>query len=328
MKVFLSWSGATGNKIASALNDWIPLVIQSVELFFSTEDIRKGSQWFEVLAEELNQTSYGIICITPDSDKKPWINFESGALAKALNGKSYVTPLLFEVDPSLIQGPLQHFTATMYGDKEDIFRLIQDINNTLEAERQVRPDRLRKEFDMWWPKLEGELSAILEAGVDWTGTDFEWLFKTANLASHLAKSKGDGTCKCAWVITPDAKKNILTPGFKEAIKSNLENGVGYTFFVPSAVGLEVVEQGLCDLAADNIRLAVIDEKEFNDSAVADYIILNPLSGTVQGFVESPGTEPGYWMKVSNAVALGFETRFGKWEQKAVPLSQIGRERPS
>lgn len=328
MKVFLSWSGETGNKIASALNNWLPLVIQAVEPFFSTEDIRKGSQWFEDVTDELNKTSYGIICITRDSYKKPWINFESGALAKALNGKSYVTPLLFEVDPSLIQGPLQHFTATRYGDGEDIFRLLQDINNTLEAERQVRPDRLRKEFDVWWPQLEGELSAILEAGADWTGTDFKWLFKTPNLASHLAKYKGDDTCKCTWVITPDAKKNMLAPDFKEAIKTNLGNGVGYTFFVPSTVGLDVVEQGLCDLAADNIKLAVINEKEFDDSAVVDYIILNPLSGAVQGFVESPGAEPGYWIKVSNAAALGFETRFDKWQRKAVPLSQIRHDRLS
>lgn len=327
MKVFLSWSGPTSKNIASALKRWLPLVIQAVELFFSDEDIENGSHWFEVVADELNKTSYGIICLTPDNYKKPWINFESGALAKALNGKSHVTPLLFGFDSSPIQGPLQQFEGTNYVGREDILRLVRDINKTLE-DAQVPADILMKEFDKWWPDLEGELREIMEAGVDWTGTDFEWLFKTANLANLLAKNKDGGTCKCTWVITPDAKKNMLTSDFKEAIKSNLEDGVGYTFFVPSTVGLDVVEQGLCDLDADNVRLAVIDEKEFDDSAVVDYIILNPLSDAVQGFVESPGTETGYWIKVSNAAALGFETRFGKWVKKAVPLSQICNERSS
>lgn len=328
MKVFLSWSGPTSNKIAAALKDWLPLVIQAVEPFFSTEDIRKGSQWFDVVADELNKTSYGIICITQDNYKRPWINFESGALAKALNGKSCVVPLLFEVNPSLVQGPLQHFTATSYGDGEDIFRLLQDINNTLQAEQHVPPERLRKEFDKWWPELKDELRAILDAGTDWPGTDLDWLFKTDNLASYLAKHRGDGTCECTWVITPDATKNMLASAFKGVIKSNLGNGVSYTFFVPRTTELDVIEQGLCDLGTGNVRLAIIDEKEFKDSAVVDYIILNPLSGAVQGFVESPGTASGYWIKVSNPAALGFETRFRKWEEKAVPLSQICPDWPS
>ncbi len=43
MKIFISWSGELSCKVAKILKRWIPCVIQSVDVFFSPEDIEKGN---------------------------------------------------------------------------------------------------------------------------------------------------------------------------------------------------------------------------------------------------------------------------------------------
>src|SRR5438128_12684597 len=81
MKVFLSWSGDWSERIASELAHCLKLVLR-VKPFLSSRDIRSGSQWYEVIARELGETKYGIVCLTPENLMAPWILFEGGALAK------------------------------------------------------------------------------------------------------------------------------------------------------------------------------------------------------------------------------------------------------
>ena len=85
MKIFISWSGELSCKVAKILKMWIPCVIQSVDVFFSPEDIEKGNNWDKTISTELENCSYGIICLTKDNVEAPCINFEAGAIAKSLN---------------------------------------------------------------------------------------------------------------------------------------------------------------------------------------------------------------------------------------------------
>lgn len=41
MRVFISWSGELSQSIAKELSEWLPSIIQSVEVFYSPEDIKK-----------------------------------------------------------------------------------------------------------------------------------------------------------------------------------------------------------------------------------------------------------------------------------------------
>ena len=41
MKVFISWSGELSKNIAEVIKKWLPCIIQSVEVFFSPDDIEK-----------------------------------------------------------------------------------------------------------------------------------------------------------------------------------------------------------------------------------------------------------------------------------------------
>lgn len=62
MKLFLSWSGTVSQRIAEALREWLPNVVQSVQPWMSSEDIEKGVRWSIDIAAELSQTRVGILC--------------------------------------------------------------------------------------------------------------------------------------------------------------------------------------------------------------------------------------------------------------------------
>lgn len=82
MKVFISWSGERAKAVARALHEWLPTVIQSLEPWMSDQDISSGQRWNSEISNQLAESNYGIICITPENQIAPWLNFEAGAVAK------------------------------------------------------------------------------------------------------------------------------------------------------------------------------------------------------------------------------------------------------
>ena len=110
MKVFISWSGELSKATAEHLKKWIPCIVQSVEVFFSPEDIEKGENWDSKISQVLSECNYGIICLTSQNVSAPWINFEAGAIAKSLDSR--VSCLMVDIRPSDIKGPLSRYQAT------------------------------------------------------------------------------------------------------------------------------------------------------------------------------------------------------------------------
>jgi hypothetical protein len=97
MKVFISWSGPRSRHVARALHDWLPDIVQYVEPWMSHEDIQAGARWSPEINDQLSQTKFGIICLTPENQHKPWLAFEAGALAKTVDD-AYVVPYLIDMD--------------------------------------------------------------------------------------------------------------------------------------------------------------------------------------------------------------------------------------
>ena len=151
MKVFVSWSGELSCQIAEVLKKWIPCIIQSVDVFFSPEDIEKGDNWDKTISSELSECKYGIICLTSDNTSAPWINFEAGAIAKSLDSK--VTALMVNIKPSDIKGPLSRYQATRF-EKADFFQLIESINTVLDTPLDSKV--LENTFNAMWDSLEAE----------------------------------------------------------------------------------------------------------------------------------------------------------------------------
>lgn len=159
MKIFISWSGELSQRIAKELSEWLPSIIQSVEVFYSPEDIKKGENWDNRLTNELQDSKYGIICLTSENVAAPWIHFEAGALSKALDSR--VSTLMINVLTSEIQGPLSRFQATKF-QKEDFYQLLASINEA--ADNPISEKVLQKSFDAIWDKMYENISRIISEG--------------------------------------------------------------------------------------------------------------------------------------------------------------------
>lgn len=156
MKIFISWSGEFSQKVASALKEWMPCVIQSIEVFFSPDDIEKGEKWDGKISSELNDCKFGIVCLTNQNVNAPWVHFEAGALSKTLDSK--VSALMLNIKPSDIKGPLSRFQATKF-DKEDFFKLLKTINNN--NEQKLDEEVLKRTFDAMWDKIDTQISKLI-----------------------------------------------------------------------------------------------------------------------------------------------------------------------
>ena len=158
MKVFISWSGDLSHKVALVLRDWLPSVIQSVYPYVSSEDIDKGARWSTDVSAELQESNFGIICVTKDNVEAPWVNFEAGALSKSVDS-SRVSPFLFGLKRSDIKtGPLLQFQSTL-ADAGDVQRLLMSINSS-NTPLLLEESRLLNVFGVWWPQLEAKLEEI------------------------------------------------------------------------------------------------------------------------------------------------------------------------
>jgi hypothetical protein len=157
MKVFLSWSGNQSHKVALALRDWLPSVIQTIEPYVSSEDIDKGARWSTDIAKELEDSTFGILCVTKENIEAPWLLFEAGALSKMMD-KSSVCPFIFDLKRVEVKGPILQFQSTIF-EEEDVKKLLLSINKAC-GETALKEDFLIKTFEVWWPTLEQNLKKI------------------------------------------------------------------------------------------------------------------------------------------------------------------------
>ena len=142
--VFLSWSGETSRQVAAALDDWMPLMIQSARPWMSARSIESGQRWREEISKHLSMIKIGILCITPESVEAPWLNFEAGALAKSVEDKSRVSPYCWGIRPTDFGGPLGDFNG-VEANESGTWSLVISLNHALG--NPVAPSNLRKNFE-------------------------------------------------------------------------------------------------------------------------------------------------------------------------------------
>src|SRR5256885_2019151 len=158
MKIFITWSGTQSQSVATALKDWLPYIFPGMELFVSSDSIRKGKRWRAEISKELDSSNFGIACLTSHNLQAPWLLFEAGALSKSVKEASLYTLLLGGLRPADVDGPLSDFQHTTF-DREDFFKLVKSINevNTPKLEES----RLKVTFDKFWQDLDDKVSSAI-----------------------------------------------------------------------------------------------------------------------------------------------------------------------
>lgn len=159
MDVFLSWSGEKSKAAAVAMREWLPKVIQQLRPWVSKGDIGAGARWGQEIQKQLAATRFGIL-VTRSNAKKPWLNFEAGAIAKTIDA-TFVCPYLLDFDNAaeLPDGPLTQFQA-MLCHHDDTLHLLRTINSSLDEEHRLADSQLDETFNVWWPRLEATLQKL------------------------------------------------------------------------------------------------------------------------------------------------------------------------
>src|SRR5690349_17636611 len=149
--------------IALALRQWLPKVAQFTRPWISREDIERGEMWNEQVAAQLDETNYGIICVTAANQERPWLNFEAGALAKRVAEPARVVPLCIDIDPPRVTGPLASFQGLKL-DKDGMRKLVRDIHA-----RREKPMPIQEVDDVFadtWHRLETKVEEAKAKAAD------------------------------------------------------------------------------------------------------------------------------------------------------------------
>lgn len=155
LPVFISWSGERSRCLACRLNEWLPSIIPDAQPFYSPE-IPAGGVWSQKIAHHLENASFGILCITAENLRAPWLNFEAGGLWKGVSGM-HVCPLLLDVSMEDLSGPVSLFHAKSF-DKEgmkDVVRLLAQLT-------EIDPRRADISFEAVWPRLSRDVTTDLK----------------------------------------------------------------------------------------------------------------------------------------------------------------------
>jgi hypothetical protein len=160
LKIFISWSGDWSKQVAEALRGWLPDVLQFSDPWMSAGDIEKGARWASEIARELEVTRVGVICLTPENLRSPWILFESGALSKTTED-TYVCTYLHGLTKTDLTPPVSQFQATE-AEKEDTRKLVRSINQAYSAS-PLSQEQCDRAFERCWPELERHLTDIMAA---------------------------------------------------------------------------------------------------------------------------------------------------------------------
>ncbi|RNM29232.1 TIR domain-containing protein [Erysipelothrix rhusiopathiae] len=161
MNIFISWSKEYSKEVAGVFRKWIKQTLQLTIPFMSESDIDLGLIPLEEIDKNLKKADMGIIIVTKENLNSPWLNYESGAIATKISGTNKVIPVLIDIKvEELGSSPLTKFQVARDFNKNEIYKLVVAINNEL-GEMKLSTEALDETFEMWWPKLEQQISEII-----------------------------------------------------------------------------------------------------------------------------------------------------------------------
>ena len=159
--IFLSWSGEYSKEIARQLKDTIEELFEGkIICFFSEVDIPSGEEWYRKIHIELQKSAMGIMCITKENVKAPWLYFEAGAL---VGNNVKIVPLLVNCDQnSLKNSPITANQSVQLYRQDKFRKMLFDIRKEFELFQDRSNKMLSAAFDNSYVQLKEKLKPVLD----------------------------------------------------------------------------------------------------------------------------------------------------------------------
>ena len=216
-------------------------------------DIPAGARWGSPVDAQLEASSFAILCLTADNVETPWILFEAGAVAKAVD-ESRVCPYLIDLEPSELPSPLSRFQAKR-ADRTGTFDVVQAANACLEVGRLTESE-LVTVFERWWPDLEALLPGRLPTPANARSQSTErTVAETLELVREMSRV-------LSW--TGEATARGERTGFSAAMKrlrhqlTSALDGIhadadSVTAYIANETAIPQALRERCDLRLDDLR---------------------------------------------------------------------------
>lgn len=156
-KVFLSWSGELSRSAAEIFKNWLEIVIQELDVFYSEDDIAKGTNGIKTIFSNLQESVASVIMLTKENQTSPWICFEAGAMLSKKE-EAPACGLLLDFSIAELEGPLKNLQQTTL-EKKDVYKLLKTLNSKCSA--PLAEERLKRAFDNNWESLHQDLTKLI-----------------------------------------------------------------------------------------------------------------------------------------------------------------------
>lgn len=208
-KLFISWSKSQASIIAPLLRDFFEDVLGFDEIFLS-QKIDSGRRWSDEIARALESCDAGLILVTAENLKAPWLNFEAGAISKKVED-SNVIPILWGVSVGDLSGsPLNQFQSKTLS-KDGLWEIVQSLGQLWD----ISMESLERRFAMHWPALSRALADLPEANNE-DATEiriddvFSMLQRLESQITGMDKSIETLSRAMAYVIQPRARSDSFS----------------------------------------------------------------------------------------------------------------------
>jgi TIR domain len=182
MKLFICWSGRRGKLAALVIAEWLKEELDSCIEPVVSMGIEKGVRWADALEQSLQDADNGLLCITQEALRSPWVNYEAGVLSRAVAGSrgadkrtGRLFTFLWGVQPSELGGPLALFQSTDGRDSGDVRSLVENL--IAASGPDGRPRLSPERWQPLWEKLRDRLELIPAATLSEVCPEFAGLFR-------------------------------------------------------------------------------------------------------------------------------------------------------
>lgn len=159
-QVFVSWSGKKSWHIAHRIAEWMPTIVPNTRYYLSSE-MQAGTLWLTHLMNGLAASKMALLCLTKENIQSQWLNFEAGAMWSRYNADIVICPILFDLDPNDLTGPLSQFQGKTFTERD-----MKYLAKTIAGKSNFvgdRPDRVDINFKTTWPQLEKEVNDDIDS---------------------------------------------------------------------------------------------------------------------------------------------------------------------